>query len=99
MDRTSQMRYNSQELMNMANYLRSKADTGFVSQVNNILSNLSAYWQGPAADAFVNKVTTLVKQVQDSKIQQYNQMANRLGQTATDLERATATIISGINKF
>lgn len=99
MNNVSQMKYNSQELMNMANYLKNHVDTGFVSQVNNILANLPAEWQGPAADAFVAKITALVKQIQDYKVQQYNLMANRLGQTATDLEQATASLISGINKF
>ena len=98
-NRVSQMRYNAQELMNMANYLRRNTDSGFVSNVNRALSNIATAWQGPAADAFTEKVRTLVNRMQDCKTQQYNLMANRLGTTAMDLERATASIINGINRF
>jgi len=98
MDKVSQMRYNSQELMNMANYLRNNADFDSNS-VEFRLGQLATAWTGPAADEFANKVRSLMQRAKNMKSTLYNALANRLGQTATDLERATATIISGINRF
>lgn len=98
MDRVSQMQYNSQELMNMASYLKNNAEFE-AGSINYRLGNLATAWTGPAADEFVSKVNMLVQKANNLKTTLYNNLANRLGQTAIDLERATASIMSGINRF
>lgn len=96
---SNQMKYNSEELRNMAMYLRNNADNGLVLDIQNILGNLATAWQGPAADAFVAKVTDMMTKLQKMKTEEYMSMATKLDSSASRLEQTTNNLISGINRF
>jgi len=96
----NQLKYNSEELRNMAMFLRNSSAVEKFNKVKAIANiNVLNSWQGPDAEAFASKIDELITKIASLTNNWYMEMANNLDRAAEEYENTTHNIINEINKF
>ena len=100
MNNSNGIKYNSQELRDLAAYLcRRRRDNEFLAEINFYAGMISSVWQGPAADQFVERLNSMANKIAWSKGKWYSRMANELDAAASELEQSTNNLVMGISNF